>query len=62
MLQRLVKHQLLIEPAADAVGRRPVRRFAFGNVAYPIATLLSLAWPPVMLIAVAGVTIYDAVD
>lgn len=62
MLQRLVKHRLLVEPAAAAVGRRAVRRFAIGNVAYPIATLLGLAWPPLMLIAVAGITLYYALD
>lgn len=62
MLQRLVKHKLLIAPAADAVGTRAVRRFAIGNVTYPIATLLGLAWPPLTLVAVAGITLYYAVD
>lgn len=62
MLHRIVKHQLLIEPVADEVGRRAVRRFAIGNVAYPIATLLGLTWPPLMLVAVAGITFYYAVD
>lgn len=62
MLHRIVKHELLIEPVAEAVGRRAVRRFAIGNVAYPIATLLGLVWPPLMLFAVGGITLYYAVD
>ncbi len=62
MLHRMVNHHLLNEPMSDALGRQTVRRLAIGNISYPIATSLGLAWPPLMLVAVAGITLFYAID
>jgi hypothetical protein len=40
------------------VARQAIRRFGLGTIAYPVATVLGLLWPPLVLVAMAGLTIY----
>lgn len=58
MLSRIVNHGLLIHPVPREVGRRAIRRFGLGSIAYPVATALGLLWPPLMLIAIGVLGIY----
>lgn len=53
MLSRMVNHGLLLHPVPEAVGKRAVRRFGLGTIAYPLATLAGIVWPPLILIALA---------
>ena len=46
MLSRMVRHGLLANPVRPDVGRRAVRRFGLGTIAYPVATAAGLLWPP----------------
>jgi uncharacterized membrane protein len=58
MFDRMVRRGLLIHPVDTETGRRAVRRFGLGTIAYPIATVLGLLWPPLMLIAIGGLAVY----
>ena len=54
----MVKHGLLAQPIDPARGRKAVRRFGLGTLAYPIATAIGLLSPPVMLLAYGGLATY----
>ena len=58
LLARMTRHGLLHTPVSEEVAKQAVRRFGFGTIAYPIATLLGLLWPPLVLVAMAGLTTY----
>lgn len=58
MLDRMVRHDLLLHPVPVDVGRRAVRRFGLGTIAYPLATGAGLLWPPLMLIAIGALGLY----
>jgi uncharacterized membrane protein len=58
MLSRMVHHGLLIRPVSAEAGRRAVRRFGLGTIAYPLVTGLGLVWPPLMLIAIGVLAVY----
>ncbi len=58
ILQRMVKHGLLAQPIDPALGRKAVIRFGLGALAYPMATVIGLLSPPVMLLAYAGLATY----
>ena len=62
MLSRMVHHGLLRQPVTPDVGRRAVRRFGFGTIAYPIAMVLGLLWPPLILIAIGALAVYYIAD
>ena len=58
MLARIIGHGMLVHPVSPEVGRRAIRRFGLGTVAYPAATLLGLIWPPLILIAMGALAGY----
>ncbi|HEV2886112.1 MAG TPA: TMEM175 family protein [Jatrophihabitans sp.] len=58
MLSRMVGHGLLVHPVPRDVGRRAVRRFGLGTIAYPVATVAGLLWPPLILIAIGLLALY----
>ncbi len=58
MLSRMVHHGLLTDPTTPKAARQAVRRFGLGTIAYPVATLAGLAWPPLVLVAVGVLAIY----
>jgi uncharacterized membrane protein len=58
MLSRMVGHGLLARPVPADVGRRAVRRFGLGIIAYPVATAAGLLWPPLILIAIGTLAVY----
>ncbi len=62
MLHRMINHGLLRHPVDAETGRRAVHRFGLGAVAYPVATVLGLIWPPLMLLAIGGLAAYYAVE
>lgn len=62
MLSRMVGHGLLVHPVPVEVGRRAVRRFGLGTIAYPAITVASLLWPPLMLIGIGVLAGYYMVE
>jgi uncharacterized membrane protein len=58
MLSRMVHHDLLAIAVPPKAARRAVRRFGLGTIAYPVATMLGLAWPPLILIATGVLAVY----
>ncbi|CAN5603781.1 hypothetical protein BH10ACT8_BH10ACT8_22950 [soil metagenome] len=58
MLSRMVHHGLLVHPVSAEVGARAVRRFGLGIIAYPVATVAGLVWPPLILAALAVLATY----
>jgi uncharacterized membrane protein len=62
MLSRMVRKSLLTSPVPLAIGRRAVRRFGLGTMAYPVATVAGLVWPPLILIAIGALTSYYALE
>ena len=62
ILAYLVRHQMVIRPVPAAEGRAAVRRFGLGTVIYPIAPLVGLVWPIVMLVLYAGLVGYYIVE
>lgn len=62
MLSRIVHHDLLASPVGPGVGRRAVRRFGLGTIAYPIATAAGLLWPPLTLIAIGALALYYTLE
>jgi uncharacterized membrane protein len=58
MLSRMVGHGLLVRPVPADIGRRAVRRFGLGTIAYPLATAAGLLWPPLILIAIGLLAVY----
>jgi uncharacterized membrane protein len=62
MFARMVGKGLLIHPVDAETGRRAVRRFGLGTIAYPIATVLGLLWPPLMLLAIGGLAAYYMIE
>ena len=62
MLSRIVHHGLLAHPVSADAGRRAVRRFGLGTVAYPVATAGGLLWPPLTLIAIGGLAVYYTLE
>ena len=62
MFARMVRHDLLVEPVDAAVGKRAIRRFGLGTLAYPAATVVGLIWPPLILVAIGGLALYYAFE
>ncbi|MDP9117909.1 MAG: TMEM175 family protein [Actinomycetota bacterium] len=62
ILARMVNHGLLRQPVAATQGRIAVVRFGVGVLAYPLVTLISLVWPPLMLITVFVLAVYYMFD
>lgn len=58
MLSRMTRHGLLTHPVSAEVAERAVRRFGLGSVAYPVATVAGLFWPPLVLIAMGALAVY----
>jgi hypothetical protein len=58
MFARMVTHGLLRHPVPPEQGKRAVRRFGLGTIAYPLATGAGLLWPPFVLIAMGGLAAY----
>ncbi len=58
LLARMARHGLLRTPVSDEVAKRAIRRFGLGTIAYPVATVLGLIWPPLVLVAMALLTVY----
>ncbi len=58
LLARMTRHGLLRTPVSEDVARRAIRRFGLGTIAYPVATVLGLLWPPLILVAMAVLTMY----
>jgi uncharacterized membrane protein len=58
MAQRIIGHGLLTQPVSVAAGRQALRRFGFGVIAYPLTTLIALAWPPLQLITIGLLASY----
>jgi uncharacterized membrane protein len=58
MLHRMVSRNLLRQPVPPDVGARAVRRFGLGSVLYPMAGLLGVVWPPLVLIMTGGLAGY----
>jgi TMEM175 potassium channel family protein len=58
ILAHLLRHNLLIRPVSEAEGRAALRRFGLGTVLYPIAPLVGLIWPIVMLALYAALVAY----
>ena len=58
LLARLVRHDLLIRPVFSGHGRVMIMRFGLGTLVYPAASLISLAWPPLLLIAFLALAVY----
>ena len=62
MFAHMVHRNLLATPLEPAVGRRAIRRFGLGTLAYPAATIAGLIWPPLMLIALTVLALYYATE
>jgi uncharacterized membrane protein len=62
LLAHMTRHGLLATPVSEDVASRAIRRFGLGTIAYPAATALGLIWPPLILIAIAGLSIYYMVE
>lgn len=60
MFAHMVRADLLSVPLEAAAGRRAIRQFGLGTLAYPVATIAGVIWPPLMLIALAVLAIYYA--
>lgn len=58
LLARMTRHGLLRTPVSEDVAKQAIRRFGLGTIAYPVATALGLIWPPLVLVAIAALTIY----
>ncbi len=58
LLARMTRHGLLRTPVSEDVAKRAIRRFGLGTIAYPVATALGLIWPPLLLGAMAVLTMY----
>lgn len=58
LLARMARHGLLRTPVTEDEASRAIRRFGLGTIAYPVATVLGLIWPPLVLVAMALLTIY----
>lgn len=56
ILARMVRHGLLRTPVAD--GWAVIARFSVGVLIYPAVTLISLAWPPLVLIVFSLLAVY----
>lgn len=59
---RMIGHDLVETPVHAAVGKRAIRRFGLGTLAYPAATVAGLAWPPLILVAMGGLALYYAFE
>jgi uncharacterized membrane protein len=62
MFAHMVRRNLLQTPLETSAGRRAIRRFGLGTLAYPAATIAGLVWPPLMLIALTVLAIYYAIE
>jgi uncharacterized membrane protein len=58
MLSRMVHSGLLLKPVSADTARRAVRRFGLGTVAYPVATVAGMFWPPLVLIVIGVLAVY----
>lgn len=58
MFAHMVRGSLLQSPMEPAAGREAIRRFGLGTLAYPVATIAGLIWPPLMLLALTALAIY----
>ncbi len=62
LLARMTRHGLLRTPVTEDVAKHAIRRFGLGTIAYPIATGLGLIWPPLILVAMAVLTLYYMIE
>ena len=62
LLARMTRHGLLRTPVTEDVAKQAIRRFGLGTIAYPIATGLGLIWPPLILVAMAVLTLYYMIE
>jgi uncharacterized membrane protein len=62
ILSHVLRHQMMVRPVSDAEARAAVRRFGLGTVIYPIAPLVGLVWPIVMLVLYAALVGYYIVE
>ena len=60
MFAHMVHRDLLATSFGPEAGRRAIRQFGLGTLAYPAATIAGLIWPPLMLLALSGLAIYYA--
>jgi uncharacterized membrane protein len=54
ILRRMITHNLLHVPVSAPAGRRAVARFGLGTIAYPVAVVVGIWSPTVMLVAMAA--------
>jgi uncharacterized membrane protein len=57
ILARLVRHNMTIRPVTGNP-RSVIARFGLGVLLYPLVSLISLAWPPLMLIIYLLLAVY----
>jgi uncharacterized membrane protein len=62
LLHRIIRHDLLGRPVGDAEARTALRRFGLGTLAYPLAALIGLLSPPVMLLAYVALAAYYMIE
>jgi uncharacterized membrane protein len=62
ILHRIIRHGLLSRPVAEPAARTALRRFGLGTLAYPVAALIGLLSPPVMLVAYLALAAYYMIE
>lgn len=62
MFAHMIHGNLLVSAIDAAVGKQAIRRFGLGTLAYPAATIAGLFWPPLLLPAIGGLTLYYALQ
>jgi len=62
ILHRIIRHGLLGQPVGEVEARRALRRFNLGTLAYPIAALIGLLSPPLMLVVYLALAAYYMIE
>ena len=60
MFAHMIRRNLLVTAIDPVVGKRAIRRFGLGTLAYPAATIAGLLWPPLILVAIGALALYYA--
>lgn len=62
ILHRIIRHELLASPVGPAEARQALWRFGLGTLAYPVAALIGLLSPPVMLLVYVALAAYYLIE